>query len=344
LKQALPFVVEEELAGNIEDMHLVHGKPRQDGTIDVTLVDRKIMQYWCGQFADCNIPLTSCLSLPDVLVSADDSLKVVIGEDDVLVKGGCVCLQVETENAYDLVSMTMASSREGVIRNVELHFPSGRPRCEELVKRFEIELEAEDCSVKSLACSEASGMLDFLQTQGLFENGVNILTAEFASDGGVQPLVRYGMATAAGVIACILLQGLFNYAAGAYFNHRAEVSAQHGSELYLGIYPGERIISLGRQLDGKMQQSGVSSGPGFSEIFIDTARSIHSIGNNSELQMIQFRYDEKSNELRLDLDASSIAILDALKNDITGKGYQVDILSANEDGSVIKASLLVQTG
>ena len=49
IRQALPFALEEQLAGDIEAQHFAFSKANSSGRIPVAIVDDELIQGWLGQ-------------------------------------------------------------------------------------------------------------------------------------------------------------------------------------------------------------------------------------------------------------------------------------------------------
>ena len=344
LKQAVPNVVEEEIASNIEDLHLAIGSADSAGRIPVNIVQKAIMTYWVDLFADNDLPLVSLKSLPDALEVKPGGISILLGGTTALLKSEAECLQAEAENIEEYLDLVLSSDEDEAIQSISIRHRSGVKAFEEFAKKVQLEMEGEGRVSVEIEPID----LDLLSCIAMDDNrsGIELLVDEFSTDGN-QSLIQQWLPVAAGVVLALLLQVLFNVGSGYFLNHRAEGVEASTVELYKQFFPDEKVVSVRRQFEAKINaMGGGSAASGFALLFGSTATAIKSMGAESRMVLRQFRYDERNGkgELRLDIDAPSISSLDELKQKIVSGGYQVSILSANEEGAVIKASVLIQAG
>jgi len=189
--------------------------------------------------------------------------------------------------------------------------------------------------------------MDYLLSPEYFDlsSKINLLQGEFSLTGASGSFSRYMPLVAAACLA-IVLQCALNFLGGYYFHHRADRIGNKAKALYVEIFPDEKSAdNLAGRLEGKLRNSSLGdTSSQFPRVFTITAEAILKTGNRHDIQLKQFRYDRPARELKLDLEATSIAMLDALKKQISDNGFQVEIVSANSDNTVIKATLLVKTG
>ncbi len=62
--KAIPFALEEELVGDVANLHFAMGSPMDDGRVPVAVVNRQLMEEWQAQFK--NAGLTIDVLIPDV--------------------------------------------------------------------------------------------------------------------------------------------------------------------------------------------------------------------------------------------------------------------------------------
>ena len=110
------------------------------------------------------------------------------------------------------------------------------------------------------------------------------------------------------------------------------------------LFPEEKnIVNLESQLKGKINAYDLNSkNTNFASVFALTISVMTKVGNKDDIHLKQFRYDQESGELKIGFDASSITLLDKIKKNLTDSDMSVEIVSANEENGVIKATLSIK--
>ncbi|MBI5450371.1 MAG: type II secretion system protein GspL [Gammaproteobacteria bacterium] len=86
--KAIPYVVEDQLASDVEQMHFAIGERGDDGAVAVAAVARHKMQLWRTMLEEAGIPATSLI--PDVLMlpQREGRWSVFVGRELALVRTG----------------------------------------------------------------------------------------------------------------------------------------------------------------------------------------------------------------------------------------------------------------
>ncbi|MGB5325123.1 MAG: GspL/Epsl periplasmic domain-containing protein, partial [Pseudomonadales bacterium] len=115
--------------------------------------------------------------------------------------------------------------------------------------------------------------------------------------------------------------------------------------MYRELFPKQRkVVDPVRQM--KRQLRGSSIGATTSDFLplLDAAsRSLQSLetGEGEEPAIKQLRYDTQRGHIAIDLQTGNIDQLEAYRDLLTAEGLEVDILSANQDGDIIKGRIQV---
>ncbi len=345
LMQALPFVVEEEIAGNIEEVHLATGQKLSSQSIPVAIVAHRLMRFWCDRFSASGLSLKTFVADADALDIEDNQLVVVMDGTTALVKSLQGCFACEPDNLPVMLSLLLDDENSDV-EEVQVYYQAAQQAQATLAKRLKMEVEGEGEITAMLNVYEHA-QLQWLATQFNYnrQRMINLLQGEYGASGNAATGVMRWWPVAAVASACLVIQIVFNIASGLYFSTWADRFVENANNVYRQTFPEEQtIINVRKQMEAKLRQSGQSGPGGFASLFGNTSDALGVVGKSGKFFVQQFRYDERSSELHIQLDVASISQLDALKKDIEQRGLLVDILSANESGEVIEASIVVKTG
>jgi general secretion pathway protein L len=230
------------------------------------------------------------------------------------------------------------------ITTVLLSLDEQDKHAQSLANRIRVRLSTEALEVR---ISPVSGdLLAFLLAASPvdFSGSLNILQGEFSSSNlANQALLKY-MPVMWMAFLCLCLQIGFNLASGFYFHRYANRIESNLSARYLALFPEEsRVVDLGAQLNGKLAASHLAAkNRAFPEVFVTAISVMNKTGNMKDIHLKQFHYDEDSGELKMGLDLGSVALLDRIKQGLVEKNYVVDIVSANQEGDAIKATLSIK--
>ena len=84
LATALPYLVEEELAQDIESMHIVHGVPGADLQVSTAAIGHNLLQTLLTLFELHQIPLTKVVAETQFLPSKPDGTSLLLDHDGVI--------------------------------------------------------------------------------------------------------------------------------------------------------------------------------------------------------------------------------------------------------------------
>jgi general secretion pathway protein L len=338
--QALPFLVEEQVIGNIEDMHIATPERIAGDSIRIAIIDKALLEKYRLLFASLGLAVATIFSLPDILPVAANELHMLFHGHLIYVKGGEHCFECDDDS---LDAMLDLLKLEG-ITTVLLSLDEQDKHVQSLANRIRVRLSTEALEVRISPVS--SDLLASLLAASPvdFSGSLNILQGEFSSGSPAsQALIRY-LPVAWMVFLCLCLQIGFNLASGFYFHRYANRIETNLSARYLALFPEEsRVVDLGAQLKGKLSESHFAAkNRAFREVFATAISVMNKTGNMKDIHLKQFRYDEDSGELKMGLDLGSVALLDRIKQGLVEMNYVVDIVSANQEGDSIKATLSIK--
>ncbi|MFY9179569.1 MAG: type II secretion system protein GspL [Venatoribacter sp.] len=120
----------------------------------------------------------------------------------------------------------------------------------------------------------------------------------------------------------------------------AQVQAQ-ATALYKGLFPNERIRSLERQFREKLATGGSTEQVGFVASTYALAKVYREQNLADKITLVSLRYNDRLNELTVELKASSLQELQTLRQTLIKNGVQADIASATNDKDGVKGRLRI---
>jgi len=314
---AIPFIIEEELCGDIANLSFALGT-KQDNTQEVAVVDRRTLQNWQQAFVDAElfcsrlIPDAHCLPLNEKI-----SL-LQIGNDLLVRFPDGKCLQGETDWLLALV-LAQAESKSTLIT------------CYSEIESWPDTREAE-FNFDLLPMQ--------LLMQGAVNSNLNLFQGEFAVKRKVNPTWnKWKLAAALAVIAIcanlIVTATEFN----SLRNERSVVRQQIQEAVQqgfpeLGSYRNLRVAVSAEM--SKLEQGGGN---------LSMLAMLSRLGGAFESSGIKpqnIRYDGKRSEIRMQSVAQSFEALEKFRRDAQNLGFEVDQGPINNRGSEVVGVITVK--
>ncbi len=341
--RALPFVVEEQVAEEIERLHLAIGPKLDSGEMMVAAVHHDLMTTWLNCLAA--VGLQADYVIPDsmLLPTQKNGLNIFIDGDRALISLRVhEAMAVDREN-ISLVLDVILGKNEGFnkisfmldAKNLDEHGMELSTIEAELAEYGELAIEIvdiTDSSFEYLSRQAVLGKKDFNLLQGQYKI-VN-------KSGGVWQRWK-PVAIAAGV--CLALQISFDLGKGFYFGQEAKKVRVQSETLFAELFGADaKISNLRHQVKSHLKGTGEESETrGFLELLGDAATQLKALGKGQALEIHQMRYDEKKQELLFELRAKTIDEIEKYKDLLSKTGMSVKILSANEQGDGIQGRLQI---
>jgi len=337
---ALPYMVEEQVIGNIEDMHIAVPEKFSGDSVRIAIMDKALLDTLRENFSRYNLVINELFGMPDLLAIQEDELHILLSENISLVKDREYCFQCDRENIETLLDLIPKES----ISRVIISLNEQDKKSLSIAKKIKIVLSSDSVEVKSSIFSEA--VLDYIANQaGASVVGpLNLLQGSISASSVTSQKIKEYAPVAWVAMLCWMLQLGFNFSSGFYFSRDSAQIEKNSEEQYIKLFPEEKnIVNLESQLKGKINAYDLNSkNTNFASVFALTISVMTKVGNKDDIHLKQFRYDQESGELKIGFDASSITLLDKIKKNLTDSDMSVEIVSANEENGVIKATLSIK--
>lgn len=111
--------------------------------------------------------------------------------------------------------------------------------------------------------------------------------------------------------------------------------------LYKQLFPGERIRNLDRQFREKLSGGSSASSDGFISLINTTSRVYAAKGLQKSVHLQSIRFNDRLNELVVEVKASSLNELQMLKQALEQEGLVAEVASATNDKEGVKGRLKI---
>ena len=326
IRRALPFVVEEYLAADIEQMHLAHGPIKRGEPVRVNLIDENYIDDWVACFEELGLKPGYMISDAELLPVNDGSATVLLEPETALIRTDNQAASIDRDN----LGLALGSLEVDLIDVVNGELDG-------------LTAGQLDTGVEVRSGDDSEPPLAYLarRWRGL-PDAVNLLQGPYTpARPPTQNVYRWrSVASLAGIW---LLLGLIGMAAqGIWSSVRANDLSERSVALYKDIYPGETRVNAANVLRltrAKLGQSTGEGGVGFTAYLGHLAQGI-----DRTVSIWSLTYSETRNELAADLQLSNYDALEQFKQRLNRLGVEVEITSAEQQDSGVRARVRLQNG
>jgi general secretion pathway protein L len=334
--QALPFVVEEQLAEDIEKVHLSVGARHADGRWPVLVVDLAIMASLMDLCEQVSLRLKSVFVDAQMLPASEGHLSILMHDDRVLFNATHAVAVFDRASAAAMIHFLLG---ESLVTHVQIRFQGDDEEqallAQQLSTEFsalgETQVQMEKTGGEATGIPVLASLLLPAQT-----SAINLLQGHFTVRQPSGKLPWWQMVAAVLLFAWIGQLGL-QLGSGAYFNYQAGVLEKSSEEQYRKLFPDAKHVSNPRKrLESRLLEGADSAGENsFGRLFSGSIQALNSLPDRAGLTIEQLRYEGDQGQLELELKASSIDQLDKFKQALGKLGLSSRISSANDsDGSI----------
>lgn len=331
--QAVPYMLEDKLAEDVENLHFALGIRSDAGQL-VAAVGRAHLREQLDALAAAGLP--SAQLVPDVCAVAPEpgAVVVVLERDKALVRlpdgGG---FGTDLALAAHLLRRRLADNA-GIAQIVMYGTP-------EEMDQFDAALG--DLPLERLRRSLEGGMLPRLADSLMHQRGLDLLQGEFKNQTPMQEQWRQWRLAAALLAACLLL-GLVQQIS-SYFRLRHQAAALDAQvvQVFTQAMPGSRVQAGTEMQQMKQRLAELQGGNSAGSLLALLDALGTGLGSNSSIQVTAISYQGGS--LQAQLQAADISALDALKGVLNKQsGISANLDSVNASGSQVTGRIVLSGG
>ncbi len=333
---AVPYLLEDQLASDVEQLHFVVDAPDAAGQVATLVVEHQKMQQWLellrAHDVEPHMIVADLCCLP-VADTPEWSL-LLEGETALVSTGRNQGFAVDVDNLVVMLRSALQAREQGAGAPEQLRLiNAGASDDLALVAQlseFDLVVSRDDEVVDALA----------LLAQGLDEKqALNLLHGPYSRRDQVGKLLRPWRAAAAMLAALLLLSGGMTVVDYFELSRQQVALKKHIEQTYLAACPGaKRIVNPKAQMEQclKKLRGGDSAGGDGLLTMLSSVGDALKAASGLQLQRMSYR----NGQLDMALAISDIQGLDQLKQRIIkDAGVQVEILSATSRDNRIEARL-----
>ncbi len=337
MRRALPYVVEEFVAGDIDAMHIAAGPVRRNEPVDVVLIERAVLQSWLDALASHGLVAGYAAADAALLPSVQGEATLLFDGARVLVRSADQVAAIEAD-ALKLVLESLAAKAEA--RGIRFVAVNGR--VPELM-RAEIAQATEH-------------PVEWIDT----ESDVTVLAHLAASFPGRPPainLLQGALAppkqasgawsrwrTAAALVGVWMLVFVASEAVrGVWASHRAAALTEQIEARYKTYFPNDRRIP-GKDAYAQMNAHIGGRGTSESNFLALLGHLANGLAANPNAQLRSITFNDGRAELGAEVAVAGFDALETLKAAWAKEGVSVDVTSAEQQDQQVHARIRLKGG
>lgn len=332
--QAVPFMLEDKLAEDVESLHFALGA--RDGTRQlVAAVGRAHMQELLASLAAAG--LSPARLIPDVCAVTPEPATAVA-----VVEGGIALLRfpdgsgfgADTDLAVQLLKRR-ASAEGSDLTRVVIHASL------EEAEAFDARLEG--LTQERIKQTLPDGRLPLLAHSLASQRGLDLLQGAFKLQTSFQEHWRQWRLAAFLLVACLALGLVQQIASYMRLRHQAAGLDAQVQQLFTQAMPGSRLQPGTEMEQMKQRLSALQGGNSAGSLLVLLDALGTGLNTNPSIQITGITY--QSGSLQAQLQAADIGALDALKGALNGKdGITANLDSVNASGSQVTGRITLSGG
>lgn len=324
LEKMLPFLVEDDIAQEVESLQLTVIN-KQGNKAFVVGMDAQWLGDLCQLCRENNIELTRVI--PDVLALPEsDDITLMALQQQWLVKDGA-------ESAYVIddtwLSSIVRSEWEPNQRDVTLLTPGA----------------VSGVAISNQWQQKAIDSPEALLSQGAIASRTNLLSGEFKLNSGIsaQWSVWRKVLVAAGILLVV-------YCAQTLFTIQQQKTErmavrEESERIFRSVFPDKQRIPTLSYLTGQLDSevARLSGGDAQNGILVLLDRLSKKISALKGIQLTRLSYDESRGEIRIDLQGADFQQFEEAKNSLSSN-FEVESGPLNRSGDLVLGSFTLKGG
>ena len=343
LSAVLPFLLEEELAQDVDNLH-VHLLQKSSDMAQVAVVEHQKVALWLAALDDAGIEVKAlipdCLCLPlfdNGFTAAElDGMWLIRQSESLGVGADSAWLAPWLQSQIESVADEEVTEAED---NQEPQ-PPEETSSDELVVHYYTQAPADMPGVWQ---AETPELVMQLLAQGAAESKVNLLSGQYKQQPAWRKYLKpwRKVAIAAGILMAVMVAE--HVVSVRAMEQQALAYKAESERIFRQVLPQfQRVPSqsyLRRQIDSELARLG---GGGSSEgILYWLAELQPSLAKVSQLSVQNFRYDQNRNEMRFQAVASEFQHFEQLRT-LLDDNFEVELGQLNREGNQVTGAIVLR--
>ncbi len=327
--QAVPFVVEEQLATDIEDCFFALGQRDSSGCVEVSVLDRVRIEKWLTQLGEMGLQPGWMISETS-LVPSGNGVSVVVDGERVHIRWG-VGKGITTGKSDLSLALSLV---EEAATGVEVHIPEGE---EDSISIQLNELTAAGGETPVVHEFEASPFV--FMCQRFDGTQINLLQGEFKVEESRSTFESIWRSIAILAGCAILLHLMTLVGQGIYLNQEADKYQIETMDLYKRTFPADRNVrDVRRRWNAHLGKS-ESSDNVFISLLAQSSRGLSDAG----LTLNNVNFNESRGDLILQVTGDRSEALVQYTQSLGQVGLEAEIGTISQEGDAVRGSIKVRS-
>ncbi len=317
--KALPFMLEENLAENVDELHFVTG-PRDGESLSVAVVAHEQMQTWLSWLSEAGIKarqlVPDCLALP---LQECQWAAMKFGSDYLLrTSAGS---GVSLDAAWFQAALPKLATRQ-----------EGTPIT--LANYSDLEIQGVEVKPQPL------DLPMLVLAKGILNAPLNLLSGIYTPKREYSKHLMVWR-NAAIVVLVALVLALVNKGLNIHhMNVEREALQQQTADIFKQVMGSSRIVNVRSQMESQLRTlQGAGGGVAFFTMLDDMAEGFNKV---PDLKPTSLRFDSGRNELRMQITAKSYAQIEEFKEIISTR-FNVDSGAMNSGEDEVTSTLTLRS-
>lgn len=349
IQQALPFAVEEQIAQDIESVHLAIGS-HSDRGYRVAAIDHRRMAQWLDLFSDWEHARLESI-FPDASL-----LPVTEGGWSICLDGDSVMLASDQGEWLAMQSRNLAMFAHTLAAP-----PADEVVAEVPITLYGVESEFEHLQADIGALKSSSRLVVKEQTLELMPlellahahhhhlcQPINLCQGQYSLRSGKSGLLSAWKPLIAVASVWFLIQVAVEVGFGYYHHQQADQIQAQAMAIYRSAFPNDTRTNAGnvrRVVQGQLnQQQAGGTDAGFITLMKYTGSEYSKLSEANSIVFNSVNYSQNRGELVVDVRADSYGKLSALRNGLAGRGLEAQIGSVVNESDGARGRLTVSGG
>jgi general secretion pathway protein L len=321
--QAVPYVVEEQLACDIEQCFFALGNRTAEGDIRVAVIDQEVVAGWIKKMSVFDFPVMTIVSENDLVAAQDGVQAIQDGERVHLGWHGGRGITAGMDELPLLVSLIRD------VESLEIEADSAR------VERQLSELEASGIEVTTVPPKESSFLSLCL---GYNAARINLRQGIYKPEEPRTKSQQVWRSVAVLLGLAVMLHLMLQFGQGWYLSSRASEVREETLALYRDIFPSDRNVRDIRRRWNSHLGSTASASSEFISLFARASRGLPTAG----LTLNSVNFNESRGDLILQVTGSRSEALVQYTQQLSSQGMNAEIGTISQEDGSIRGSIKVR--
>jgi general secretion pathway protein L len=351
LLQALPYVVEEQIAEDIHHQHLALGDKLPSGRHHVNVINIDIFRSFFDLFNSLGHRIEFITTDASLLGVVDANAVACVDADWILFKDDQgAAIRAGFSNFSLFLDTLLEAGKEKDSEKAKQEFDVKIFLTEEEKLKYAIPLAEIEQKERLQIHYEIHNLKSAFELlcEAWYQNeshGVNLCQGPFQTkEKGENPISKWKSVAVAVGVWFILQIGLF-IGQGIYYQKQADYYSAVALKTYRTLFPADRHVSsrgIERRLKGRLRQvSQKSNKLGFLELLGEAGYQYSKLPNKNSFQFNSLNYSEQRGDMSIGVSVDSFDQLNNYKSGLDSAGLSTKIGSAVQEKNKVRGRLSI---